>query len=63
SCSEKIEQVKIADVTGRIVFTKTFDAESNLQNTRIDVSGFSTGIYFLRAESGGKTFLKKVIVE
>jgi hypothetical protein len=61
--SEKIEHLKISDVTGRIVFDNRSLSRSNLLNYKIDVSSFSKGIYFLQAEINGKLFVKKLMVE
>jgi hypothetical protein len=61
--SEQIKQVKISDVTGRVVFETEAGAAGKKLNVRINVSNFSSGIYFLRMNAGEKVHLKKLMVE
>lgn len=47
--------VKILDLNGKEVLNKT------KQNESIDISGLASGTYIVRLQSGGKTFIKKII--
>ena len=50
--------VKIINITGKVVFHQNL--ESNLE--RIDVSGFSPGVYLLTIETNGFLNTKKIIL-
>ncbi|MGX7666203.1 N-acetylmuramoyl-L-alanine amidase [Flavobacterium pedocola] len=55
---ENIE-VTIMDVNGKTIFTDNIPSDK--QTKTIDISGFSSGIYFLKAASNGKQHFRKII--
>ncbi|MEO5673069.1 MAG: FG-GAP-like repeat-containing protein [Chitinophagales bacterium] len=60
--SSKI-QMNVLDVTGKILFSKTEDGMNAGAETRLDLSGFSKGIYFLNIESGPDVLQQKVVIQ
>ncbi len=56
--AELIEKIQISDQKGRIILSKTPNNESSLT---IDLRNYSSGIYFVLVDSGGKTFSKKIV--
>ena len=54
--SENVESVDVLDIYGRIVTSLEINCE-----TRIDMSNFANGIYYVRIHSNGATTVKKVI--
>ena len=56
---QNIGQLTVTDVNGRVVYhTQNTGAPTHHINT----AGFSAGLYFLSAQSGGKTFYGKLVV-
>jgi len=53
---EKIDKIILYDCFGKVLF-------ENKQTSEIDVSKFSSGIYFLEIEIEKKKFRKKVLIE
>jgi len=56
--SNTVVNTVLYDVTGREVYLKSQDATSTFQ---VDMSLFSSGIYFLKIFSGGKYFTARLI--
>ncbi len=54
-------EINITDVSGKYINTLFYN--KNQKEMLIDVSGFSSGIYFLTIKSGAKTDVKKLIIE
>ena len=54
--SENVESVDVLDIYGRIVTSLEINCK-----TRIDMSNFANGIYYVRIHSNGATTVKKVI--
>ncbi|WP_339611939.1 T9SS type A sorting domain-containing protein, partial [uncultured Planktosalinus sp.] len=55
-----LSEIRIFDSTGKLIF---FENEINLTNTlQINVSDFSTGIYFLRVNNEKGIFTKKISI-
>jgi hypothetical protein len=50
-------RVQLFNLQGRILFEKTFDSNTNI----IDMTSFSDGIYLLKVNIGGISFVKKII--
>src|SRR5690606_1924046 len=53
-----VEQVTIFDVNGKLIKTKAFNKEHNVQ---IDVSAFAAGAYLVHIETNKGTAVKKII--
>ncbi|MDW8272773.1 MAG: T9SS type A sorting domain-containing protein [Chitinophagales bacterium] len=57
--SKIIDEIKVADVTGRIVFARN---QINLPKTTIDVSGLAEATYFIHIKTDtGKTTVKSFV--
>jgi type IX secretion system substrate protein len=56
-------KIKISDVTGRIIYETEQEIKNKTLNTKISVSSFPAGIYFLSVDMDGKIFSKKILVE
>ncbi len=54
--SENVEYVEVIDIFGRIVTTSEINGD-----TRIDMSNFADGIYYVRLHSNGETTVQKVV--
>ena len=52
-----ISNVAIVDVTGKVVYTRTFDAAQ----VAVDASGFASGVYFARVQSGNAMQTIKIV--
>lgn len=59
SSAERISSVSVVDVTGRVVLQRTVNSEQ----VTVDVSGLSSGVYFVAIVSGGNKQVKKVIIK
>ncbi len=56
-----IEEVRVFDFSGKMIFSNVYDAEKTAQ---IDLANFANGIYFIEvAELGGETTVKKIVKE
>lgn len=53
-----IEEIKLYDISGKLIETKTYNMESTIQ---LDVSAFATGTYLLHIYTRDGTAVKKVI--
>ncbi|MES2764165.1 MAG: choice-of-anchor B family protein [Bacteroidota bacterium] len=60
--SKKIKYM-ITDVTGKIVDTNTFEAESALYKTAIQTSGLTSGCYFVTLTGDNINETKKIIIQ
>jgi hypothetical protein len=58
-----ISYFQLTDVTGRTILTSNLDSKENSINAKVDLSDFSSGIYFLRVALEGKTITRKIIKE
>jgi hypothetical protein len=52
-------QIQLLDITGKVVLTKT----TSLNEEKVDISSIKPGIYFVKATSGKKVYLKKLIIQ
>jgi len=57
SGSKVHQNIWVKDILGRVLLAK----ESDLLNTKIDLSSFKDGLYFLQLNSNGKIITKKII--
>lgn len=55
--SEKAFELQVFNLTGQLVLSITA-----LQNEKIDVSGFSNGVYMIRVKIGNEMFNQKIII-
>lgn len=53
-----VEEIKLYDINGKLIETKTYDMESTIQ---LDVSAFAAGTYLLHIYTTDGTAVKKVI--
>ncbi len=58
SSSQNVRNIKVIDLSGRIVFEK---ATTEL-NGNIDLSGYSEGVYLLKVELEQKEKLTKILI-
>ncbi len=61
--STKSLQVILTDISGKMLFSKEINRISQGENIRLEIGDFATGVYFLRIQGEGKTFLTKIIKE
>ena len=54
--SENVEYAEIIDIYGRVITSAEINGE-----TRIEMSDFADGIYYVRLHSNGKTAVQKVV--
>ena len=54
--------VKMYDLSGREVYSKTFEATNQFNHT-IDVEGYARGVYFVRIDNGNQNAAQKLILE
>ncbi len=57
-----IANLKLLDITGKVVFEKDLGSASQHLHETIDVSVLEKGIYFLELNASGKTVLRKIAV-
>ena len=59
------EDVKVTlyDISGRHIYSKMLENNSNTFNKSIDLNGIATGIYLLNVKSGSKTATKKLVIQ
>ncbi len=59
------EDVKVTlyDISGRQIYSKTLENNSNTFNENIDLSGIASGVYLLNVKSGSKTATKKLVIQ
>lgn len=54
--------LELSDITGRVIMSKTIDAEKGINNQSIDLSGKSAGTYFVTlSDNGFKQTLKLIV--
>jgi len=56
-------RLKVSNLEGKEVFSRSFDRFSGLYSETIDLSGQEEGIYLLEIAQGKKRFTKKLVVE
>ncbi len=56
--SIKVENIDVFDTNGKLITTKTFSNETNVQ---FDISGFAIGTYFFHISTKDGTAVKKII--
>ena len=54
--SENVEFAEVIDIYGRVITASEINGE-----TRIDMSNFADGIYYVRLHSNGETAVQKVV--
>ena len=54
--SENVEFAEVIDIYGRVITASEINGE-----TRIDMSNFANGIYYVRLHSNGETAVQKVV--
>jgi choice-of-anchor B domain-containing protein len=55
--------ITLTDLAGRKLYAQRHDFNSLLNNFELNISGFSSGIYFVSLESGNKIITKKIVRE
>ena len=55
--------LKVTDVLGKEVYSKTFEINQHNEEIKIDLSGFSKGVYLLNLTSGKSSVSKKIILD
>ncbi|CAN5135540.1 hypothetical protein BH09BAC5_BH09BAC5_10330 [soil metagenome] len=59
--NETFALVSITDLSGRILYQKNIECLNREIYSRIDISGFSSGIYFVQVKSGNTVYSAKVV--
>lgn len=54
-----VQKVTVYDAIGKVVYENMTDTNST--NVRIDLSEFTTGMYFVKINAGEKVIMKKII--
>ena len=57
---DNFDFLQIKDLLGKVVYKKNI---SKVNNTTIDVQGFSTGTYLLNIEGSSTTTSRKIVIE
>ncbi len=57
-----VTTIKILDVSGKLVLSKTVDTDKGIQKTHLDVSSFDSGVYVVVLENEFKSVKKRLIV-
>jgi photosystem II stability/assembly factor-like uncharacterized protein len=55
--------LKVTDVLGKVVYTKTFNTNQFNQEVKLDLSSFAKGIYLFNLTSGKSIVAKKIILD
>lgn len=61
--STKSVQLILTDISGKMLFSKEINRISQGENIRLEIGDFAIGVYFLRIQGEGKTFMTKIIKE
>ena len=56
-------EVSISDAVGKRIYQTTAKATQWSNITNIQTSAYPAGIYFVKMEIGGKSFVRKVVYE
>jgi PKD repeat protein len=56
-------QLRILDLTGKVVFTQQLNVEEGLNHYFIQTEGLNKGIYLLEIQKGDTSFTQKLIIE
>jgi len=56
-------ELEIADINGRIIFSKQFNNHSSNTVEKIDLSNFSKGIYFVKIKNSNSINVEKLLIE
>lgn len=57
--SDNIQNIKVSDISGKIIFSKNYN---NLSKTQINIEDFNSGIYFVTIYTNSKIITKKISV-
>lgn len=60
--THKNVDMHIFDVNGRAILEQTINAKNKIKNQTIDLSNFSSGIYYVKFKTEANTIIKKLIV-
>jgi hypothetical protein len=63
AAGEERMDLKIADVSGQIVYREALNNTQGDYNHKIDVSGFSRGVYFVELRNSSRVVIKKIILQ
>ncbi len=55
-------EISILDISGRIIYKQDYDVTIGHNNTKLDVSDISDGVYFLNISQGNSSLRYKVII-
>jgi hypothetical protein len=61
--SNKTVEVRVFDITGKLVTTNTFEGTEGLNKNVLDISGLNKGIYILECNDGDKVRTSKLLIE
>jgi hypothetical protein len=61
--SSKTVEVRVYDITGKIVFTNSFNGVEGLNKNVIDISTLNKGVYMLECNDGDKVQTSKLLIE
>jgi hypothetical protein len=56
---EEATVVTILDLSGRVIYNESFNGDVD---TKLDLSGYTAGVYLVRIQQGGQTFVEKLML-
>lgn len=63
STEESNYTVQLINISGKVVLNNSYSSSTDFKQEKIDISGFSKGIYTLKISSGTAVEVKKIIVQ
>jgi uncharacterized repeat protein (TIGR01451 family) len=54
--------IKVSDVTGKVLMTKTVALQRGTQSINVDASQLASGVYFVTLDANGKTQTQKLVI-
>jgi hypothetical protein len=56
---EEATVVTILDLSGRVIYNESFNGDVD---TKLDLSNYTSGVYLVRIQQGGQTFVEKLML-
>jgi hypothetical protein len=61
SSKNEVSNILLTDISGKVIYQKSYVFEKGQQQLKIDISDFTPGIYFLNFQCGDQTITEKVM--
>lgn len=58
-----MQQIEVADMTGKIIYSKTINKELNNTTEQVDLSAYSKGLYVVKLQSDQSIYTSRVLVK